>query len=71
MNDTLIYGLGSLAIGLIGLLIRYSFKSKCSDVSILWGCLAIHRNIEEEIKEQQLEAQTPSRDMSLRNLASV
>jgi hypothetical protein len=65
MNETLIYGLGSLVIGLIGLLIRYSFKSKCSDVSILWGCLSVHRDIEEEIKEQQLEM---NRQTSIQNI---
>jgi hypothetical protein len=69
MNDTLIYGLGSLGVGLLALLIKYSFKSKCSDVNILWGCLTIHRNIDDEIKEQQLEDHSPSRDMSLRNIS--
>jgi hypothetical protein len=68
MNDTLIYGLGSLVIGVIGLLIRYSFKSKCSDINILWGCLSIHREIDEEIKEQQLEM---NRQMSMQNITSV
>jgi hypothetical protein len=68
INNTLIYGLGSLVIGLLGLLIRYSFKSKCSDINILWGCLSIHREIDEEIKEQQLEM---NRQMSMQNITSV
>jgi len=68
MNNTLIYGLGSLTIGLLGLLIRYSFKSKCSDINILWGCLSIHRDIEEEIKEQQLEM---NRETSVQNITPV
>jgi hypothetical protein len=68
MNDTIIYGLGSLVIGLIGLLIRYSFKSKCSDINILWGCLSIHRDVLEEIKEQQLEM---NRETSIQNITSL
>lgn len=72
MDNTLVYGLGSLGVGLLAVLIKYSFKSKCSDVSLLWGCISIKRDIEQEIVEQKIEGnESPSREMSVRNLTSL
>ena len=71
MNDGLIYGISTLAIGLFALLIRYSFKSKCSDVSLCCGLITIHRDIEQEIQEQKMEGHSPSRELSLKNLSQV
>lgn len=72
MNGGLIYGISTLAIGLFALLIRYSFKSKCSDVSLCCGLITIHRDIEQEIQGQKMESNhSPSRELSLRNLSNV
>jgi len=72
MNDTLVYGLGSLGVGLLALLIKYSFKSKCSDVSLCFGLIHIQRDIEQEIEEQKIEERhMPPREVSLKNLNSV
>jgi hypothetical protein len=73
MNDTLIYGLGSLGAGLIVLLIKYSFKSKCTDVSLCFGLIHIQRDINQEMEEQKMEDRhhSPSRDISLRNISTV
>lgn len=71
MNDTLVYGLGSLGVGLLALLIKYSFKSKCSDISLCFGLIHIQRDIEQEIEEEKLENKSPSRELSLRNLQNV
>ena len=72
MDNTLVYGLGSLGVGLLAILIRYSFKSKCSDVSLLWGCISIKRDIDQEIVEQKIEQkQSPSREFSMRDLTNV
>lgn len=74
MNDTLVYGLGSLGVGLLALLIKYSFKSKCSDVSLCFGLIHIQRDIEQEIEEEKLESHMPTlkeREVSLKNLNSV
>lgn len=71
MDPTLIYGLGSLGVGLLALMIKYSFKSKCSDVNVLWGCLSIHRDIPQELQEEKMEAHCSmgsSRDFSLQNI---
>lgn len=72
MNDTLVYGLGSLGVGLLALLIKYAFKSKCTDVSVCFGLVHIQRDIVQEIEEQKIEERhQPSRDASLKNLNSV
>ena len=52
MNDTLIYGLSTLFIGILGLLIRYGFKSKCTDISMCYGMIAIKRDVNAEIEEE-------------------
>lgn len=55
MNDTLIYGLATLFVGIIGLLIRYGFKSKCTDVNMCFGLLNIKRDVNAEIEEEKME----------------
>jgi hypothetical protein len=71
MDNTLVYGLGSLGVGLLALLIKYSFKSKCSDVSLCFGLIHIQRDIEQEIEEQKIEERHPSREVSMKNLNSI
>lgn len=55
MNDTLIYGIATLGAGVLGVLIRYSFKSKCSDVGLCCGLIKIKRDIEAEVEAEALE----------------
>lgn len=72
MDPTLLYGLVTVGAGVMALLIRYSFKSKCTDVSLCFGAIHIQRNVEEEIKEQQMEMKSsPQRELSLRNINNV
>jgi len=71
MDDSLIYGIATLATGLIALLVRYGFKSKCSNVSLCFGLIQVERDIEQEIVEQKIEGNSPQRESSLRNLNSV
>jgi hypothetical protein len=56
-NATLIYGLATLGTGVLGLSIRYCFKSKCEDVSLCFGLIKIHRNTEDEVKAESIELQ--------------
>jgi hypothetical protein len=55
VDNTLIYGLGTLFVGVLGVLIRYSFKSKCSDVSLCFGLLKIKRDTEAEVQAERNE----------------
>jgi hypothetical protein len=73
MDPTLMYGLVSIGAGVIVLLIKYSFKSKCSDVSLCFGLVHIQRDITQEIEEQKMENShpTPSRELSLRNINNL
>jgi hypothetical protein len=52
MESSLLYGLATLGAGVIALLIRYSFKSKCSDVSLCFGFIRVQRDIEQEVQEE-------------------
>ena len=38
--------------GILALSIRYCLRSKCSNISLCYGCIQINRNIEEEVKEE-------------------
>ena len=66
MDPSLTYGLVSMGAGVIILLIRYTFKSKCSDVSLCYGLITIHREIEQEIEEQKME-----KNDSLKNIYNI
>jgi len=68
MNDSLIYGIATLFTGLVALLVRYGFKSKCSNVSLCFGLIKIERDIEQEIVEQKIEEKSPKRELSLQNI---
>ena len=49
--------IATLFTGSIAMCIKYSLKSKCSNISICCGCLSIDRTVElelEETKEEEL-----------------
>lgn len=50
MDATTIVIILTIGTTFLGVVIRYSFKSKCDQVSLLWGCLNIHREVSREIQ---------------------
>lgn len=62
MNDTLIYGIATMGFGFLAVLVRYGFKSKCSDVSIFCGLISIKRDINGEVKSEKMELEMGSKD---------
>jgi len=46
VDNVTLYGIATLAAGVLGVCIRYSFKSKCSDVGLCCGLIHIERDIE-------------------------
>ena len=71
MEPTLLYGIVSIGAGVLILIVKTCFKSKCSDVSLCYGLIHIQRDIEQEIEEQKMETHAPQRELSLRNLNST
>jgi len=55
MESSLLYGLATLGAGVLALVIRYGFKSKCSEVSLCYGMVHIQRDIDQEIHEEKQE----------------
>jgi hypothetical protein len=55
MDNVLLLSVVSVGSALIGLLIKYGFKSKCSDISICFGLLNIKRDTASELEERNLE----------------
>ena len=56
MEDANIIIVLTIGIGFLGLLTRFCFKSKCDRVNVLWGCLRIHREVEQEAKDIEKNA---------------
>jgi len=71
MEPTLLYGIVSIGAGVLILIVKTCFKSKCSDVSLCFGLIHIQRDIEHEIEEEKNEKNSPTRELSLRNLNST
>jgi hypothetical protein len=51
MDNTLILSLSTILSAIIMLIVRYSYRSKCSDIEMLWGCLKIKRDVDIEENE--------------------
>ena len=47
--------IATLSCGFFGLLVRYCLKSKCEDISLCFGVLAVKRNVELEVEEEMKE----------------
>lgn len=62
MDNTLVYGLATLFVGVLGVAIRYSLKSKCSDVSVCFGLLKVKRDTEAELKAEERELELGIKD---------
>jgi hypothetical protein len=48
MENAIIITLATMGSALIGLIIRYSYRSKCEDVNFCWGFLKFHRDVRSE-----------------------
>ena len=55
MEPIAVVAIATLATGFAGLLLRYGFRSKCSHVSLLWGCCDVTRDGAQENAEEQME----------------
>lgn len=42
--------------GIVGLSLKMCLKSRCEDVSLMWGCFNVHRNV---VVEQDIENNQP------------
>lgn len=60
--------IATIVAGFLGLVVRYCFASKCSDVSICYGAIELHRNTQEEKKDIEINNQASYRD--LRNIVT-
>ena len=55
LSEATIYSLSIAGLGFFGLVVRYCFKSKCSEVSCCFGLVKIERDIEQEVEQQNIE----------------
>ena len=57
MEEAIIITLATICSALIGLIIRYSYRSKCEDVNCCFGLFKLHRDTrsEKEVTNTQQE----------------
>ena len=51
----------TISTGFLGLLLKYSFKSKCDSVNLCCGCIKVHREVskeEPEIRNEKVDIET-------------
>lgn len=65
MNETLVYGLATLGVGFLALLVKFSFKSKCIDINICCGLISIKRDVEAEIKADNKDLENGIKEPTL------
>jgi|GEM_PF-5024944 len=53
MDNSLIYGLATLFFGFLALIVKYGFKSKCTQVVCCFGLFNVYRDIEKETVEPE------------------
>ena len=57
MEDLFLFIITIVGIGLtvIGSLITYFLKSKCTDITCCWGCINVKRDVADEIREELIQ----------------
>jgi hypothetical protein len=61
-DDTFWLTLAGIIVGVLGILIRYCFLSKCDNVSICFGILKVHRAVELELPNIEEDIQNEEKD---------
>ena len=54
-SESLLYGLVTLGAGIVALIIRYTFKSKCTEVTLCYGGIHIVRDTQLEMEESKID----------------
>jgi len=67
LSEATVYSLSIAGLGFLGLVVRYCFKSKCSEVSCCFGLIRIDRDIEHEVAEQQQEIEATNQKIYRQN----
>jgi hypothetical protein len=73
ISDSTIYGIAIATIGLIALIVRYAFRSKCIKCGLCYGLIQIERNVNAEVEEMEFSATHPQikPQDSLKNINNV
>jgi hypothetical protein len=58
MEDNAIILIITIGTGFLGLIVRYMFRSKCSNINVMWGCMRIHREVGIEINDESKKEET-------------
>lgn len=53
MRESFYYGLATIGAGLVALIVRYAFKSKCNEVTLCYGMVSIQREIALETHDDE------------------
>lgn len=65
LSETGLISVLTIVSAIIGLSLRMCLKSRCQEVSIAFGCIKVHRNVELESAENQPPSNT---DLEMNNI---
>ena len=49
-NATFWLSLATMVLGSFAICLRYAYQSKCDDITLCYGLIRVHRNVEAEIE---------------------
>ena len=51
-NSVFWLSLGTMILGSFAVCLRYTYQSKCEDITLCYGLIRVHRNVEAEIIDE-------------------
>jgi hypothetical protein len=66
-NSVFWTGIATMVVAGVGLLVRYTFRSKCDNVTICFGCVRVHRVVELEEGEPDADEEQKDEDAEFKN----
>jgi len=63
-DANVVYPVATLIAATIALFVRYCFRSKCVNVKLCYGLIDIQRDVEEEVKNSEIEQTSMQRQTS-------
>jgi len=57
-----ILSIAGLGIGFLHYIVKSCYTQKCDNINVLWGCIRLQRNIQEENKDMEFKIEHGIRD---------
>ena len=55
-NSVFWLSLATMVLGSFAVCLRYTYQSKCEDITLCYGLIRVHRNVEAEIEVDEMQS---------------